>query len=144
MVATVTDLITLTEGQVVVLPQQTHQIIHATNGVLWITQEGTARDILLHAGEEIALASGGMIVIQSLHPESTFRITPTRRSLGTRLRAWLDRMAEEARDNPIAPTLAVAIAAIAEWSKGCPRTPAKTKVRQVSFFQDKVGSTQVN
>lgn len=117
MVATVTDSITITEGQVVVLPQQAHQIIHATNGVLWITQGGTARDMLLHAGEEIALASGGMIAIQSLHPQSTFRITPTRRSLGTRLRAWLDRMAEEARDNPIAPTLAVAIAPIAERGK---------------------------
>ena len=117
MVATVTDSITIAEGQVVVLPQQTHQIIHATNGVLWITQGGTARDMLLHAGEEIALASGGMIAIQSLQPESTFRITPTRRSLGSRLRAWLDRMAEEARENPIAPTLAVAIASITEGSK---------------------------
>ena len=108
MVAMVTDSITIAEGQVVVLPQQTHQIIYAISGVLWITQGGNAHDMLLHAGERLALANGGMIAIQSLQAESTFRITPTRRSLGSRLRAWLDRMAEEARENPIAPTLAVA------------------------------------
>lgn len=108
MVAMVTDSITIAEGQVVVLPQQTHQVIHAINGVLWITQGGNVHDMLLHAGERLALATGGMIAIQSLQTASTFRITPTRRSLGSRLRAWLDRMAEKARENPIAPTLAVA------------------------------------
>lgn len=108
MVAMVTDSTSITEGQVVVLPQQTHQVIHAITGVLWITQGGNARDMFLQAGERLALAGGGMIAIQSLQAASTFRITPTRRSLGSRLRAWLDRMAEEARENPIAPTLAVA------------------------------------
>ncbi len=108
MVAMVTDSITVAEGQVVVLPQETHQVIHAITGVLWITQGGNVHDMLLHAGERLALATGGMIAIQSLQAASTFRITPTRRSLGSRLRAWLDRMAEEARENPIAPTLAVA------------------------------------
>ena len=108
MVAMVTDSITIAEGQVVVLPQETHQVIHAISGILWITQGGNARDMLLHAGERLALANGGMIAIQSLQAASTFRVTPTRRSLGSRLRAWLDRMAEEARENPIAPTLAVA------------------------------------
>ena len=108
MVAMVTDSITIADGQVVVLPQQTHQVIHAINGVLWITQGGNVHDMLLHAAERLALANGGMIAIQSLQAASTFRITPTRRSLGSRLRAWLDRMAEEARENPIAPTLAVA------------------------------------
>jgi len=112
-----TDSITIAEGQVVVLPQQTHQIIHAINGTLWITQEGNAHDLLIHAGEQIALATGGMIAIQSLRPESTFRITPTRRSPGSRLRAWLERMADEARENPIAPTLAVAIASTGERGK---------------------------
>ena len=117
MVAMLTDSISIAEGQVVVLPQQTHQIIYAISGVLWITQGGNAHDMLLHAGERLALANGGMIAIQSLQAESTFRITPTRRSLGSRLRAWLDRMAEEAREDPIAPTLAVAIAPNAEGSK---------------------------
>ena len=32
MVAMVTDSITVAEGQVVVLPQPTHQVIHAING----------------------------------------------------------------------------------------------------------------
>ncbi len=114
MVAMVTDSIAIAEGQVVVLPQQTHQIIHVINGILWITQGGNARDMLLHAGEEIALATGGMIAIQSLQAESSFRITPTRQTLGSRLRMWLERMADEARENPIAPTLAVAIALSAE------------------------------
>ena len=117
MVAMVTDSITVAEGQVVVLPQETHQVIQAISGILWITQGGNARDMLLRAGERLALANGGMIAIQSLQLASTFRITPTRRSLGSRLRAWLDRMAEEARENPIAPTLAVAIAPNAEGSK---------------------------
>lgn len=121
MVAMVTDSITITEGQVVVLPQQTHQIIHAINGVLWITQGGNTCDMLLHAGEEIALATGGMIAIQSLQAESTFRITPTRHSLGARLRAWLERMTEEACENPIAPTLAVAVTPIVQGAKHeCP------------------------
>lgn len=117
MVAMVTDSITIAEGQVVVLAQQTHQIIHAINGILWITQGGNTQDMLLVAGEQIALASGGTIVIQSLQAESTFRVVRTRRSLETRLRAWLERMAEEARENPIAPTLAVAIAPGADGSK---------------------------
>ena len=74
MVAMVTDSITIAEGQVVVLPQQTHQVIHAINGVLWITQGGNVHDMLLHAGERLALATGGMIAIQSLQAASTFRI----------------------------------------------------------------------
>ena len=117
MVAMVTDSITITEGQVVVLPQQTHQIIHAINGILWITQGGNAHDMLLHAGERLALAAGGMIAIQSLQAESTFRVMPTRHSLGTRLRMWLERMAEDARENPIAPTLTIAIAPSTKGSK---------------------------
>ena len=117
MVAMLTDSISIAEGQVVVLPQQTHQIIHAINGILWITQGGNARDMFLHAGEQIELAGGGMIAIQSLQAESAFRVTPTRHSLGTRLRMWLERMAEEARENPVAPTLAIAIAPNAERSK---------------------------
>ena len=117
MVAMLTYSISIAEGQVVVLPHQRHQVIHAIAGVLWITQGGNTRDMLLHAGEEIALATGGMIAIQSLQAESTFRVTPTRHSLGTRLRMWLERMAEEARENPVAPTLAIAIAPSAERSK---------------------------
>ena len=75
MVAMLTDSISIAEGQVVVLPQQTHQIIYAISGVLWITQGGNAHDMLLHAGERLALANGGMIAIQSLQAASTFRIT---------------------------------------------------------------------
>ena len=108
MVAMVTDSITVADGQVVVLTQQARQIIHALDGVLWITQGGNAHDMLLHAGEQIALASGGLIAVQTLQGSATFRVTPTRRSLGARLRAWLERMADQARENPVAPTLAVA------------------------------------
>ena len=74
MVAMVTDSITIAEGQVVVLPQQTHQVIHAINGVLWITQGGNVHDMLLHAGERLALATGGMIAIQSLQAGCSRRV----------------------------------------------------------------------
>ena len=108
MVAMVTDSITIADGQVVVLAQQSRLIIHALDGILWITQGGKAADMLLHAGEQIALTAGGMIAVQTLQGPATFRVTPTQRSLGARLRAWLERMAGEARKDPVAATVTVA------------------------------------
>lgn len=120
MVVMLTDSIAIAEDQVVVLPRQAHQIIHAINGILWITQEGNADDLLLHVGDQIALATGGMIAIQSLQAEFMLRITPTRRSLGSRLRAWLERMADEARENPDRlDLLAVAIASARRTRHEC-------------------------
>ena len=116
MVAMVTDSITIAENQVVVLAQQSRQTIHALDGILWITQGGNAGDMLLHAGEQIALSAGGLIAVQTLRGPATFRVTPTQRSLGARLRAWLERMADEARENPVAPTLAVATLHVPEGS----------------------------
>ena len=116
MVARLTDPVTIDAGQIIVLPPGQRHVIQSLRGILWITQSGNVQDTLLHAHESVALPPTGKVMIQTLRGQATFRVTPTHRPLGSRLRAWLDRLADEARENPVAPTLAVATRPVTQGS----------------------------
>ena len=93
MVAILTDQFTGEVGDVVVLPRQRRQVIHAVDGILWITQAGDAADILLRAGESKSFEGSGRIAVQPFQGRATFivekapgRVSSVLRNLAGRLR----------------------------------------------------------
>ena len=82
MVDMVTDQTTINIDRVVVLPYRRRQIVHALTGILWITQEGDARDIVLYAGESTAFPGRGRIMVQPLQASATFTVESRQGRLG--------------------------------------------------------------
>lgn len=92
MVDIVTDQATINIDRVVVLPYRRRQIVHALKGILWITQEGDARDIVLYAGESTAFTGRGRIMVQPLQASATFTAESRQGRLG-RLGTLLSNLA---------------------------------------------------
>lgn len=47
--------------------------LRCASGALWITQDGLADDVVVHAGESFdAMADGGKVVVQALDHDATF------------------------------------------------------------------------
>jgi hypothetical protein len=57
------------------MPARPGMVIQCERGVVWITQEGDGRDILLHAGQSYLSRRSGKLVATALEP-ATLRTSP--------------------------------------------------------------------
>ncbi|HYF57406.1 MAG TPA: DUF2917 domain-containing protein, partial [Burkholderiaceae bacterium] len=82
--------------------------LRVDSGRVWVTQTGCPHDGFPAAGESIALADSGVVVIETLDPRpATLRLLPSAAPAPSRGRRWLGRAASIA-----ATALATASAAI--------------------------------
>lgn len=56
----------LAPGQILRLRAEPGTAIHCTGGMLWITQEGLARDDFLGAGESLRITSIGVTLVEAV------------------------------------------------------------------------------
>jgi hypothetical protein len=63
-----TPLFALDTGEVVSLDDAQGVSIQAREGTVWVTEEGEARDHIVHAGEALVVARPGLTVLQALAP----------------------------------------------------------------------------
>ena len=61
-------LIALEPGQVVTLDDAAGTRVSARYGAVWITEEGSEKDHIVHPGEALVLARRGRAVVQALQP----------------------------------------------------------------------------
>lgn len=66
--------LTLKHAQIQSLRHAKGIIIHCQTGVLWLSEEGDARDIVLHAGQRYCLQTEGLIVLEAIGTEASLRI----------------------------------------------------------------------
>lgn len=78
---------------------QSHQIqrlaaptrVRADSGLLWITIDGEAEDILLAAGESRRFQPGAQVIVYALGGEAGFEVTPGP-GRAARLQAWGEKL----------------------------------------------------
>jgi hypothetical protein len=61
-------LLALEPGQVVTLDDAAGTRVSARYGAVWVTEEGSEQDHIVHPGEALVLARGGRTVVQALEP----------------------------------------------------------------------------
>ncbi len=59
-------VLALQRGEMVTLDDARGMRIRARHGLLWVTEEGNARDHILGAGETLTVGHGGRTVVQAL------------------------------------------------------------------------------
>ncbi|MFT3847397.1 MAG: DUF2917 domain-containing protein [Propionivibrio sp.] len=97
MVAILTDQVARNVGEVVLLPPRSAQVVHAIDGILWITQAGETEDILLHAGESRSFSGRGRIAVQPFQGSATFVVEKAPGRLRKMTQGLADRILTIAR-----------------------------------------------
>lgn len=90
------DTIELAAGQLLVVDRAARQRLRVLCGRLWLTRERDAADTVLHAGDEVALGSG-RVVVEALAAArlQCLRAEPT--AVAARTRPALARVAQRVR-----------------------------------------------
>lgn len=98
--ATTLKTLDLPGGTLVPFPSVPGEAVRILYGRVWLTEEGNARDSFLASGEEVALHSRGLAVIEALGPARIQWIKPVHERMTltelagraiTRARLWLRR-----------------------------------------------------
>jgi hypothetical protein len=58
----------LDPGQVVTLDDAAGSRLSARSGIVWVTYEGSMKDVILGPGESLVIAQDGRTVVQALQP----------------------------------------------------------------------------
>ena len=61
-------VVALEPGEVFSLDDASGTRIHARSGVVWVTYENSAADLILERGQSLVVARGGRAVVQALQP----------------------------------------------------------------------------
>lgn len=68
--------VALDRGSLLRVIDGTGLLVHATAGMLWITEEGNRHDILVEAGESFRLERDGLTLVHALEPSGVVMSAP--------------------------------------------------------------------
>ena len=90
-IPTVTRTIDLDRDQLLVLESQPGTRVRVMYGSLWLTEEGFAQDVFAGTGDEVALKSRGLAVVEGLGLARVQVVLPQATASGRLLQAFGER-----------------------------------------------------
>jgi hypothetical protein len=63
-------MIQLQRGKLLRLPQAAGKTVTAYAGIVWITEQGSPRDVMLHSGESFRLLRSGLALVEAFSDAS--------------------------------------------------------------------------
>ena len=98
--------IVLAKGQFLNLSEAEGGRIVNEGGIVWITQDGDPRDIVLSKGESFVFDRGSRTIVQAFEPAVVTIADPTARPRRHAFAAWVRRLRQLTRRMAMAPAWA--------------------------------------